>query len=747
MITKPQPLFLGLVGLLSALAMLVPAVASADAGDPPTRVARLGLIAGSVSFQPAGTQDWVAPPINRPLTTGDQLWSDRDGRVELQLDGSFVRLSSNTSMAILNLGDRITQIQLSAGTIIVRVRRLADDETYEIDTPNLAFSVLRPGLYRLTVDQYGNTAIGVRSGQGEVTGGGMAYPIGVNDYDVFSGINELTVDLQSYGGYQDAFDTWSAGRDLRWDRSASARYVSPDVVGYEDLDDHGSWSSTPEYGNVWFPRGVEAGWAPYHDGHWAYVVPWGYTWVDDSAWGFAPFHYGRWVSLRGAWGWVPAPPQRVGAVYVRPVYAPALVAWVGVGAGVAWFALGPREVYVPSYPVSRNYVNNINVSNTTVNSTVVSNVYNTTIVNNTVVNTVYVNRSVPGAVVATTSQAFTGALPVKRNIMPVDPQAISNAHVEAFAPPAVPTRQAVLGPGRTVELKPPAVVQERPVVARTAPPPPAPTFERRQAAITDNGGKPLTVSQVRQIEPSAPARAEVKIAPPAKMVVPIPDANKPDRPDRADTAHARAGDVRSPVPAAAPLPPVPAAPVPAAPPARPMTQAVGPPAIHPNEMPPVPSPPSPSIANSVLERQHLQEQQRVVAQQAAERQQLQQQQEAEHQQIAKQQADRARQQQLEQQRQEQTQQMAQKHAQEQQQIQAQQADKARQQQMQAQQADRTRQQLEQQHQEQTQQMAQKHAQEQQQMQTKQQEEKRQQAIPPPPPRPRKDDRQPGGGKT
>src|SRR5208283_626550 len=160
------------------LAIFTPAGAAADEDDPPSRVARLAYAEGSVSFQPGGTEDWVAAPVNRPLTTGDKLWSDRDSRVELQLDGSLLRLSSNTAVTFLNLGDNITQIQLSAGTLLVRVRRLDDDETYEIDTPNLAFSILRPGLYRLTVDESGNTtAIGVRRGQGEVTGGGSAYSV------------------------------------------------------------------------------------------------------------------------------------------------------------------------------------------------------------------------------------------------------------------------------------------------------------------------------------------------------------------------------------------------------------------------------------------------------------------------------------------------------------------------------------------------------------------------------------------
>jgi hypothetical protein len=658
-----------IAGLACLLIVSIPTLASADEEDPPSRAARLAIVEGSVSFQPGGTDEWVAAPLNRPLTAGDQLWSDRDGRVELQLDGSQLRLSGNTAVSFLNLSDNATQIQLSSGTLLVRVRRLDDNETYEIDTPNLAFTVLRPGLYRLSVNESGNTtAIRVRNGQGEVTGAGSAYSVYANEYAVFSGSDALQENAQSYVPSDDQFDAWSASRDARWERSDSARYVSPDVVGYEDLDDQGTWGSTPDYGYVWFPRGVDIGWAPYHQGHWAYVPPWGYTWIDDRPWGFAPFHYGRWIFVRGAWGWVPAPPRVEGMVYVRPVYAPALVAWVGVGAGVAWFALGPREVFVPSYPVSRRYVNNINVSNTTVNTTVVNNVYNTTIINNKTVNVTnvnYVNRAVPGAIAATTSQAFTTAQPVSRNLVSVDQRTIASAPVRAIAPAEVPTKQAVLGAGRAVTVKPPAAIQSRPVVARTAPPPPPPQFEKRQEAIKSNGGRPLSVAEVRSIQPNAaPRTTAVRIAQPATPVAARP---APQPPATSGNPVPRA----EPAPTRAPINPT-------------EVKRTAPVAIHPQELPPPVKPVSPSVANSALERQHLQEQQQLQAQQEEERRQVQQQQTLEHARLAQQQAEAARQQQLEQQHQQQTQQLIEQHAREQQQLQAKQEEQRRQQEAQAQ---------------------------------------------------------------
>jgi Family of unknown function (DUF6600) len=538
---------IGLFSLVLTLAVLAPLRAAADDDDPPSRVARLGYTHGSVSFQPAGTDDWVSAVVNRPITTGDQLWADNDSRAELHIGSASIRISSNTGFSFLNLTDNATQIQLTAGTLRVRVKRLDENETFEIDTPNLAFSVLRPGVYRINVNEGGDvTIIKVRDGGGEVTGAGAAYTVHPGEAGNFTGTDQLNADIENDQNDDDDFDAWCADRDRHEDLSVSARYVSPDVIGYEDLDDNGGWRPVPEYGTVWFPHTTIVGWAPYRYGHWAYVNPWGYTWIDDAPWGFAPFHYGRWINYGGVWGWVPCPPRAPGVVYVRPVYAPALVAWVGgphfavgigvgggfaAGVNVGWFPLGPREVYVPSYPVSRTYVNNVNVSNTTVNTTVINNYYNTTIVNRnttvvnnnvTVIHQTYVNQGVAGAVTATTPQAFTSAQSVSRNAVRVDAREVSSAPVNAFTPSVAPSKQAVLGAGAVARVRPPAALETRAVVAKITPPPPPVAFARQQQAIQANGGRPLAISQIRQIQPqnTQAVQANIKIAPPSKPTLP-----------------------------------------------------------------------------------------------------------------------------------------------------------------------------------------------------------------------------------
>jgi len=569
--------------------------------DPPTRVARLGYIEGSVSFQPASETDWVQAVANRPMTTGDKLWADKGSRAELQLGSAVIRLSENTGVSFLNLDDHTVQIQLSSGTINLRVRRLDQDDAFEVDTPDLAFTVSQPGNYRLDASEDGtSTVVSLRDGGGQATGNGQTYTLSAGQRATFSaGTDSLNADVEDLGG-PDQFDNWADGRDHRYDDSRSAQYVSRDVVGYEDLDDNGSWRDDRDYGHVWYPNNVGPGWAPYREGHWDWISPWGYTWVDDSAWGYAPFHYGRWVTVGGRWGWIAGP------VNVQPVYAPALVVFIGGGGGgfggdVGWFPLGPREVYVPPYQVSRGYMNQVNVSNTTVNTTTITNVYNNTIINNqttNITNVNYVNRNVQGAVTVVPQRAFAGAQPVGRAAIAVNPQQIARAPVSARVA-VVPTEQSVLGAKASTAnhvTAPPAAVMNRQVVAKRTPPPPPVPFAKQQQALAAHPGEPLAKHEIQSLRPAGAAAAHpmVKVAPPGKPATPTtgrpgnpPNAGRPGQPTPppAETNRPPAAQPPNRPPAARPQnrPPV------AQPPNRP-------PVAQPNQPPPRPQTPPPAAA-------------------------------------------------------------------------------------------------------------------------------------------------------
>ncbi|HXJ89635.1 MAG TPA: DUF6600 domain-containing protein [Candidatus Binatia bacterium] len=524
-----------------------------DRDDPPGRVARLGQMEGSISFQPAGESEWVEAVRNRPMTTGDKLWADRDSRAEVQLGSSKIDLAPNTGFSFLNLDDRTVQIQLSAGIVNVRVYELDRDTDYEVDTPNQAFVIHQPGVYRVESSENGDyTVVTIREGAGESTGNGQSYTIRQGQRVTFRGTTSLNAEVEQVGD-PDQFDRWSYDRERRYEESPSARYCSRQVVGFEDLDEYGDWHPASEYGYVWYPR-VVAGWAPYHYGHWAWIDPWGWTWVDDASWGYAPFHYGRWVFVGSRWGWVPGPRE------VRPVYAPALVAFVGgvgvgIGGNVAWFPLGPREVYVPSYRVSRGYVNRVNVTNTTVNVTQVTNVYNTTIVNNntTINNVRYVNRDVRGAVTVVPQHAFATAQPVSRTAVVVNQSQLRRGPVTARAA-VPPAPQAVLGVHANTANRvatPPQTVASRTVIAKNTPPPPPASFAARQQILQRNPGMPVSRPQMREMHAANPPVSAPRVitAPPARPEPLPPAGNRPanppnGRPENSPAANPPAGNDR-----------------------------------------------------------------------------------------------------------------------------------------------------------------------------------------------------------
>jgi hypothetical protein len=478
-------------------------VARADDADPPGRAAQLAGAEGAVSLQPAGVQEWTAATLNRPLTTGDRLWSDQSSRAELNLGTAGVRLGSNTGVAILNLDDRNAQMQLTVGALIVSVRDLQAGESYEIDTPNIALSLQQPGVYRVEVNDQGTaTAVAVSEGAAQALGGGQTVAVGAQQVVTFTGNDTLAWNSATLGAPDD-FDNWSAERERELAQSASTGYVANDVPGAQELDNYGHWEQAPEYGPVWVPTAVVVGWAPYRYGHWVWITPWGWTWVDDARWGYAPSHYGRWVVWNSSWCWVPAPRHgRLG----RTVYAPALVAWVGgpalvtSGNNVGWFPLGPREVFVPAYHASLGYVRNVNITNTTtLSGTYVTNVYQTDLGAQR-----YMNAT-PAAVTAVPRNTFTSGQRVSGHATPLSSSVLAAAVVVAAAPAILPTRQSVLGAGEGSRVaRPPATLLQRSVLAHSPPPPAPAPFERQLIALQEKGGRPLTRGELAALEPATP---------------------------------------------------------------------------------------------------------------------------------------------------------------------------------------------------------------------------------------------------
>jgi hypothetical protein len=526
----------GVALLMLLLCAVLGAVARAQDADPPGRLARVSDVEGSVSLQPAGVQDWTAATLNRPLTTGDKLWSDQNSRAELDIGDAVMRLGSTTGFAFLNLDDAHAQMQVSAGSLIVRVRDMQASQSYEIDTPNLALLLQQPGVYRVDVSDAGDaTGVSVSAGAAQAYTGAQTVAIGAQRSVTFTG-TQPTVAYYSASAVPDDLDNWSAARDLQVDDSVSSEYVASDIPGTQDLDSSGRWQDTADYGYVWMPTAVVVGWVPYRFGRWVWITPWGWTWVDDARWGYAPFHYGRWVQWNNAWCWVPGP--RFG----RPMYAPALVGWVGgptpgtpaaFGSNVGWFPLGPREAYVPAGRVSPAYLRNVNITNTTlINNTYLTNVYQTT-----VTPLHYVNHRA-AAMTTVPQNIFLSAQAVGGHALHLPPAVLAAAAVAAAAPALAPIRQSVLGPtdGRGA-AHPPAALLHRAVVVRTAPPRAPASFEQQLAAIEANDGRPLVRSQLERLQPATPA-VPVRVI--ARTTAVITASALPHRPVATRTGHAPA---------------------------------------------------------------------------------------------------------------------------------------------------------------------------------------------------------------
>jgi len=575
-------------------------------GDPPGRVARLSDVSGQVWLYNPDSGDWVNAVRNRPLTTGDRLATDAGARAEVQVGSSTVRLDAGTELEVRTLDDDHVSLQLHNGSMSARLRDAAEAAEFEVITEDGRFVVQRAGRYRFDHDTSGSFAT-VYAGQARYEGpnSGLAIPVGQRA--------EFWIDANGAAQYRlaeaqnDAFAAWTNERERSVESSVSARYVSPAMTGAEELDRYGRWEQDPEYGALWIPRGVAVGWAPYSTGHWAWVLPWGWTWVDDAAWGFAPFHYGRWVHRRDVWCWTPG--QRV----VRPVYAPALVGWVGgpgvgvsitVGGGrpppvVGWFPLAPREVYVPSYRASPRYAQNVNITNVT-NVTQITNV-----INNPQAPREFNNRRVQNAVTVVPAAVMTGrqpvapaaaqlrdtpwvrdiarqpavatalvAAPVTAPVLPVAPARGAQARPVTLPPgaaalPAGPPAGVRPGePSREREARPPArAPAAMPAIAPAMAPPtspattptpisgspklrPTPDAETRSGQLVQpvQPAQPQVQPQPQPVAPTRPSPREERDRPPAPVVPPVAGQVVPKPPVNAVPAPT----VARPAPAAVP---------------------------------------------------------------------------------------------------------------------------------------------------------------------------------------------------
>jgi hypothetical protein len=419
--------------------------------DPPTRVGRLGLVLGTVSFRPAETGEWVPAEANWPVASLDRVWTDADSRAEVDVGAVVMRVGPQSELDVVELDDRTVQVRLPQGTLTERVLGGENGEEHEIDAPNAAVSATRPGVYRVDVSPDGmTTTVTVWGGEATVSEAGSSFVVNARQAATVSGPGDAPTFQLAAAAPPDAFDRWGMQRDADRDRlTAGVQYVPVGMPGAADLAGYGRWEVDPELGPVWTPTTVAPGWVPYRTGRWAFVRPWGWTWVDTAPWGYAPYHYGRWAYRNGAWGWCPGRPTNA-----PPAYAPALVAFVNAPAPhastVAWVPLGPGEPYQPAYAASAAYRARLNPEGLSA--------------------VTYRNSAAPNAVTVVQQQTFATQQHVEQHLVVNQVKVVS---IIAGAPSVQPVR--IVPVSRAV---PPAATSARAVVAIHAP-----TAERHDVVI------------------------------------------------------------------------------------------------------------------------------------------------------------------------------------------------------------------------------------------------------------------------
>jgi hypothetical protein len=415
---------------------------AADSGDPPAQVGRVSVLSGTVSYEPASANDFAPAEVNYPLTTGDRLYADTGSTAEIQTGELAVRMGQLTDLTVTAMTNTLAQFGLGQGSVHLRSFQLDPNVVVELDTPNVAVTVLQPGDVRVDVDpRTDTTTVTLISGMVQVDGNGLEQQLQPGERVRLSGSDPVAAQWTRMAR-QDGLDIFSAERDsvLQTGEAAENGYVDQQTIGGDDLSANGDWSNDADYGAVWYPRGVAVDWQPYCYGHWAWIAPWGWTWVEAEPWGFAPFHYGRWARFGPRWGWIPGP--RI----FHPVYSPALVVFVGSpGASVsAWFPLGPRETYVPWYHASPVYVNRVNVTNIYVRDpNAARRIYNqrTLAYAPPQPSQRWVNRQV--ATIAVPKEAFASGRPVAQNRARIAPEQLATSPILQH-PTVTPERSMVV---------------------------------------------------------------------------------------------------------------------------------------------------------------------------------------------------------------------------------------------------------------------------------------------------------------
>ncbi len=332
----------------------------AKISTPSSRVGRVSLVSGKVEFRGPDETQWSPGSVNDPVATAVALRTAPQTRAEIRIGGDTIDLAEDTEIAIVKLEQLSAEIWIRQGRIGLDIHRFDPGETVQIDTSFGGVWVRQQGRY--DIDSGGGdraARIAAYTGGAQFVGRAGDIPIRAGERIILSTGAPAKATVETASG--DEFAEWCGGRAVDDLTLAAPYFVSRDMTGYAELDAAGTWQVSEKYGTVWTPKMTSADWRPYRNGHWRWLPPWGWSWVDNAPWGFATSHYGRWMFADNKWSWTP------GKWSANPVWAPAVVAFLGTpgvglsyadgrGPAIGWFPLAPAEVYWPGYTHDLEYI-------------------------------------------------------------------------------------------------------------------------------------------------------------------------------------------------------------------------------------------------------------------------------------------------------------------------------------------------------------------------------------------------------
>ncbi|MCB1058163.1 MAG: FecR domain-containing protein [Acidobacteria bacterium] len=296
-------------------------------------------VEGASTLFPADGSENQDAEINRPVLTGDRVYTTPQARLEILLsDNNVLRLDGDTEVVFESLayspesGDTVTTLRLLQGNLqLVTFAGSAGEEVPRVLTGNATVFAQEAGSYRVTAGRQEWTSVVVRAGYAEVASGSGSVVARGGDEVSVEGLARPRVEVVAASSL-DGLERW--GQDL--ERGLRTDSYVDDSLRYaaSDLDDYGSWVRVEDR-VAWRPRAADD-WRPYWKGRWVYT-PAGMTWVSYEPWGWVPYHYGTW-DYSPVYGWLWYPGSRFAPAYVTWYWGDGYAAWVPSGYYVNFYS-------------------------------------------------------------------------------------------------------------------------------------------------------------------------------------------------------------------------------------------------------------------------------------------------------------------------------------------------------------------------------------------------------------------------